>query len=313
MAERALVTGAAGFVGAALCRRLLGYGHEVTALVRPGRAEAPRLQDLRGDLRVAEADLLDAEAVATTLQKVRPDIVYHLAAAGVVDRRDDRAVLRGNVEGTYNLAAALLATPARRLVHVASCFEYGEGAAMAEDHPLRPTTVYGAAKAGAHLLLHSLRRSHGLPVISLRLFTPYGPWMPPATLIASTIRRALAGETIATTEGRQQRDFVYIDDVADGIAAAATAPLTDIETINLASGAGTPIREVVETILRLVGGTARAEFGALPYRDGEMWVQSGDRAQAETHLNWTPRVGLEDGLARTVDWFRAHGSVAATL
>ncbi|MEQ9638583.1 MAG: NAD-dependent epimerase/dehydratase family protein [Alphaproteobacteria bacterium] len=312
MAERALITGAAGFVGAALCRRLLDDGSDVTALVRPGRAEAPRLKPMRGDLRIVEADLLDADAVARAVRETRPDAVYHLAAAGVVDRSDDRAVLRGNVETTYNLADALLRHPARRLVHVASCFEYGEGTAMAEDHPLRPTNVYGAAKAGAHLLLQSLRRGHGLPVISLRLFTPYGPWMPPGTLIAATIAKALAGSTIATTEGRQQRDFVYIDDVAAGIAAAADAPIgNDMEAINLASGIGTPIRDVVETILRLVGGRARAEFGALPYRDGEMWVQSGDRSRAETHLNWAPRVDLEDGLGRTIDWFRAQQRAAA--
>ena len=312
MAERALVTGAAGFVGAALCQRLLADDHDVTALVRPGRTDAPRLLSIRGDLTFAEADLLDVEAVDDAIERARPDVVYHLAAAGVVDRRDDRAVLRGNIEGTYNLAAALPKTPARRLVHVASCFEYGEGDMMAEDHPLQPTTVYGAAKAGAHLLLQSLRRSHGLPTVSLRLFTPYGPGMPESTLIAATIAKALAGETIATTEGRQQRDFLYIDDVAEGIAAAGRAALDDdIEAINLASGTGTPIREVVATILRLVGGNARAEFGALPYRDGEMWVQSGDRAAAAAHLNWTPRVGLEDGLARTIDWFRARQRAAA--
>ena len=312
MAERTLVTGAAGFVGAALCQRLLADGHEVTALVRPGRTDAPRLLAIRGDMSFAEADLLDDAAVEAAVERSRPDVVYHLAAAGVVDRRDDRAVLRGNIEGTYNLAVALLKTPARRLVHVASCFEYGEGDTMTEDHPLQPTTVYGAAKAGAHLLLQSLRRSHGLPTVSLRLFTPYGPWMPESTLIAATIARALAGETIATTEGRQQRDFLYIDDVAEGIAAAGAATLDDdIEAINLASGIGTPIRDVVETILRLVGGNARAEFGALPYRDGEMWVQSGDRAAAATQLNWTPRVGLEDGVARTIDWFRARQRAAA--
>jgi nucleoside-diphosphate-sugar epimerase len=309
MAERVLVTGAAGFVGAALCRHLLTDA-EVTALVRPGRADATRLAPIRDRLRIVEADLLDVDAVVAAVRETKPDVVYHLAAAGVVDRRDDRAVLRGNIEGAYNLATALLAHPARRLVHVASCFEYGEGAGMGEGQPLHPTTIYGAAKAGAHLLLHSLRRSHRLPVVSLRLFTPYGPWMPASTLIASTIAKALAGETIRTTPGEQQRDFVYIDDVVTAIAAATD---TDAETVNICSGEGVPVRRVVETILRLVGGTASAAFGALPYRDGEMWVQSGSRALAADALHWRPRVGLEEGLARTIDWFRGQPALAAQL
>ncbi len=302
---RVFVTGATGFVGSHLARRLLGAGADVTVLVRPA-SHRFRIADIARELHVVEGDCSDIGSVARILDAAKPQIVFHAAAAGVVPSTPSESVLHTNVFGTFAIANGCANAGVERLIHFGSSFEYGEGSALSEESSLCPTTIYGASKAAGTILAQSIGRSTGLKVISIRLFTPYGPWERATRLVPSAIVNGLLRRDMNMTSGEQERDLVYIDDAVEGVLLAAGSDTAVGNVLNLCSGQGTRMRSAVELIYRLLGQPASIHVGAIPYRTGEMFFQSGTNKLARMHLGWQPTVDLEEGLQRTIDWYREH-------
>jgi len=310
--KRTLVTGTTGFLGSHLVRCLLSLGTEVGVLLRQ-KSNTLRIADLLSSLRVLYGDLTDVESLQRCLSEFRPDYLFHLAAAGVLPGASAETIMRVNVMGTMYLLEALQGHPPRRFIYAGSSFEYGEGQNMSEEHPLQPTAVYGASKVAADILVHTYGRSCNLPVVTVRPFTPYGPFEHPQRLIPHIILSALRGEDVQLTGGEQERDFVFVDDVVDGMLRAASLYEGDNTVFNLCGGKGIAVREVATRVLELMGNPVRALFGALPYRDGEMWHQSGNNSRAERLLGWKPGTSLEEQLRHTINWYRANTSLVMQL
>ena len=305
--RRVLVTGAAGFLGSHLVPRLIEAGAEVCVLDQPNARRWSILErsDLAATLR-ADVRSLGQPVHDDVLGDI--DVVFHLAAVGVVgDGGDVRDLVTANIDGT--MAALLVAERlGSRLVYCGSCFEYGAGARWGEDALPAPTTEYGAAKAGGWLLANAFARRTGLEVVSVRPFTMYGPMEPPGRLVPSVVRRALAGHPIDLTPGDQARDFVYVEDVADAFVAAATTDAAVGGTFNICTGSAATVRHVVQRVLECTASRSEARFGALSYRSTELTILSGDPTRAREVLGWRSRVSLDDGLARTIAWFRSVGT-----
>jgi nucleoside-diphosphate-sugar epimerase len=305
--RRVLVTGAAGFLGSHLVPRLIAAGAEVCVLDQPNARRWSILErsDLAATLR-ADVRSLGQPVHDDVLGDI--DVVFHLAAVGVVgDGGDVRELVAANIDGT--MAALLVAQRlGSRLVYCGSCFEYGAGARWAEDAMPAPTTEYGASKAGGWLLANAFARRTGLEVVSVRPFTMYGPMEPPGRLVPSVVRHALAGHPIDLTPGDQARDFVYVEDVADAFVAAATTDAAVGGTFNICTGTAATVRHVVHRVLECTGSRSEARFGALSYRSTELTILSGDPTRAREVLGWRSRVSLDDGLARTIAWFRSVGT-----
>jgi nucleoside-diphosphate-sugar epimerase len=305
--RRVLVTGAAGFLGSHLVPRLIEEGAEVCVLDQPnarrwGLFERTHLAaSLRTDVRTLAEPVHDG-----SLGDI--DAIFHLAAVGVTgDVSDLRQLVTGNIDGT--LAVLLAAQRLKsRLVYCGSCFEYGSGDRWSEDALPAPTTEYGAAKTAGWLLANAFARRTSLEVISLRPFTMYGPMEPPGRLVPSVVRHALAGRAIDLTPGDQLRDFVFVDDAVEAFVAAATTDAAVGGTFNVCTGTAVTVRDVVHRVLQCTGSRSEARFGALSYRPTELAVLSGDPTRAAQVLGWRARVSLEDGLARTVEWFRSAGA-----
>jgi nucleoside-diphosphate-sugar epimerase len=295
--ERALVTGAAGFIGSHLVRRLLRDGVEVVALVRPG-SDLWRIEDVLDWVELATATDEPRLAGVTT--------VYHLAAAGVRPDGDASEAVETNVLGTLRLLERARDVEAERVVYCGSCFEYGPGERLGEDAPLRPLTEYAATKAAGRLLAEAFGRTHGLPVVSVRPFTAYGPFEAAYRLVPSTILSALGGLPVELTGGGQTRDLIHVEDVVDGLLAAARSKRAVGGTFNLCTGVSTRVRDVAETVVELVGEPVEVRLGALPDRTAEYETLSGDPTRAADVLGWTASIELRDGLARTIEWFREH-------
>ena len=301
--RRVLVTGAAGFLGSHLVPRLIDRGAEVCALDVSGARSWPLIEG-SGVAAAVRADVRDLVGEAHDDALGPLDTIIHLAAAGVVeDAKSVGNLVSANVDGTM---AVLLAAQrfGARLIYCGSCFEYGSGAAWSEDALPAPTSEYGAAKAAGWLLARAFAHRTGLEVVSLRPFTMYGPREPTDRLVPSVVRHALAGLPIDLTPGDQVRDFVYVEDVADAFVAASTTDAAVGGTFNVCSGNAVTVRDVVQRIIRSTGSTAPARFGALAYRSTERQVLSGDTSRAERILGWRARVSLDEGLARTIDWYR---------
>jgi nucleoside-diphosphate-sugar epimerase len=305
---RALVTGAAGFVGANLVRRLLGDGHEVHALVRPG-SDRWRLSGV-ADVRVAEADLRDAGAVAATVAGIRPEAVFHLGTRGAYSwQADEREILETNVLGTANVLDACARVGVAALVNTGSSSEYGfKDHAPAETEPLEPTSVYGVAKAASTLLCTSVARERALPVTTLRLYSAYGPWEEPGRFVPALAAAALRGTLPSLASPRVARDFVWVGDVVDAYLVAAAAPGTGA-VYNVGSGRQTTLEEAVDAARRVLGVSEEPSWGSMPDRswDTEVWV--ADVSKIERELGWRAAVAFDEGLERTTAWLDSEPGV----
>jgi nucleoside-diphosphate-sugar epimerase len=307
-----LVTGAAGFVGAALARLALARGHEVVGAVGP-RSRLDRLASVASDIAVVRADITDADALNAAVATARPDVCVHLAAAGAVVREDDLdLLLAANAMAPAHLARALADAGCARLVTAGSSSEYGTVTGpMDEAAACEPDDPYGVAKLAGGLLARVVARGHGLESAHLRLFSVYGPGEDPRRLVPSVINALLEGRSVALTPGDQVRDFVYVDDVAEALLDAALRPGIDGLTANVGTGVQTSVRALCLKVARLTGGHELLRFGAVPYREGERFAWRASTERAASELGWRARTPLDEGLGLTVDFERSFERLAA--
>lgn len=306
--QRILLTGAAGFIGSHLTRRLVEIGCRVIAVIRPS-SNLWRIQDILDQVEILRCDLnhLDSDELESNLSDVR--VIYHLAAAGV-DQSDQNIglMLQTNVVGTLRLLKLAHILGVERFIYSGSCFEYGPGTMLSEALLPMPTSEYGVSKSAAWMLVHTFSRRHSLPAVSLRPFTVYGPLEGAHRLIPHTIIKALANLNIELTRGEQTRDFVWVEDAVEAFVSAAVVTEAIGGTFNVCTGLPTSVKEVVCTVIELTGSASVPLFGALPYRENEMWTLCGDPSKAKHNLDWSAKVSLREGLYNTIQWFREHRS-----
>ena len=309
---RVLVTGAAGFLGANLVRALLNAGAHVIAVARAA-SDCARLRQVEPQIRLLRNDLCDLPTTPA-LAGVEVDLVYHLASAGVDQRMHDvHRMIASNASGTHDALLAATRLKAQRFVHVGSSAEYGPGRLLTEDHVLAPTGEYGATKVAATLLARAYSHRTGLPVVTVRPFSVYGPWEAAYRLIPHCVLRALAGLTVDITDGRQTRDFVYAADVMDGLLRAGSVPEAAGATVNLSTGVSTSVRDIAERAVALCGNPGVSIAVARTHQSTEMWTTSGDPRRAEQILGWLPRTTVDDGLRRTIEWLRMEADAYPEL
>jgi UDP-glucose 4-epimerase len=292
--SRALVTGASGFIGGRLCRRLLTEGDEVHAISR-----RPHEDDA---VRWWRSDLADADNVARTLGRIRPDVVYHLAGY-VSGSREIEAVLpslRNNLVSAVNVLVA-----AARLgcsVVLAGSQEEPEAAL---DDPV-PASPYAAAKLSVGSFARMLHALHGLQVVNLRVFMVYGPGQHDRTkLVPYVITSLLQATRPKLSSGTRPVDWVYVDDVVDAFIAGSSKDDLAGASLDIGTGELVTIRAIVERIVETVGTGVEPDFGALPERPLEI-VRVADVERTKDLLGWQPRTTLTKGLRSTVDWYRAE-------
>jgi nucleoside-diphosphate-sugar epimerase len=298
---RVLVTGATGFIGSHLAERLVAEGAEVILLVKPGASKA-NVASILDKVHIHEVDLREGEMVRQLVRECRPSKIYHLAAVGVTEPDiDSRLAVQVNVVGTLNLLEALRETDCDCVINTGTCYEYGHNTPpMHEDQMVDPINAYAASKSAAWLFCNMYYRTRGYPIVTVRPFTVYGPRQSERALIPQVILHALRGEDFPMTGGEQGRDWIYVDDVVEGIFRASLAEAAIGQVINLCTGKERTVREVVEKVLELMGNPIQPLIGALPYRRSEVWHLVGDNARARGLLGWEPQVSLEEGLRRTI-------------
>lgn len=273
-----------------------------------GRTPSARLPSVRGapGLRMTELSSFNAKALLRAASEVAPDVVFHLASAGVRDDdRDPRALLAGSVGLLVEVLDACRWWRPTKIIFTGSCSEYGPVRAatpVTEDSRSEPLEVYGAAKAAARLYGRALAERYGLPLLALRIFGTYGPGEGPERLIPYLSSKLRAGCPVDLTPGEQTRDMTFVDDVAKALSAAArSADLGDSGTFNVCSGRGVTVRQLCLEVARQLGASERLlEFGARPYRPGEaMWLV-GDPSAFRQKTGWQPQVTLTEGVSCTL-------------
>jgi UDP-glucose 4-epimerase len=304
--KRAVVTGATGFVGANLARRLLADGHEVHLLVRPGHF-AWRIDDIRRDVRLHEVLLTDEPALVATLERIRPDWVFHLAVHGAYSwQLDLPQMVQTNVVGTTNLVQASLRIGVEALVNAGSSSEYGvKDHAPSELEFVDPNSYYAVTKAWSTMFCRFTAMSRGARLSTLRLYSVYGPWEEPRRLLPTLILHGLRGALPPLVSPETVRDYVHVDDAVDAFLLAAERPEQQPGAVyNVGMGVQTTLGEVVEVARRVLGITAEPVWGTMPARQWDTSVWVSDNRAIRDALGWQPRLAFEDGFRRMVDWFR---------
>lgn len=305
--RKVFITGATGFLGTHLARALVNAGANVHALRRQANTQTRLPCD---SINWHTGDVTDLESLRAAVRAAAPEVVFHLAAYGTTfNQKDNDAAYQVNVNGSWNLWQALEGIDCR-IVHAGTCGEYGQAKGqVTEEHVCRPTWFYPATKNASVVLLSTLGQQTGREVVSLRPFGPYGPADDATRVIPSVILALLKGEQVRVTAGEQLRDYAYVEDHAAAFLLAATKPLPRSGVIyNIGSGLVITLRHLIETIAHAVGPEALnlVQFGALPYRDSEVWEMCCDISAARRDLNYTPRVPLAEGIAATVEWYRTN-------
>jgi len=317
-----VVTGAAGFIGMHVAARLLARGEAVvgmdnlTPYYDPAlkRARLRQLQSRPG-FSFVELDVAEPDRVLEVLQASRADRVVHLAAQAGVRHSIDHPFLfeRANVAGHLAVLEACRATPAvKHLVYASSSSVYGErplgGTGFSEADPVdEPASLYAATKRACELMSGTYVRLYGLKATGLRFFSVYGPWGRPDMAYFSFTQKILAGEPIQVFgEGRMARDFTYVDDVAAAVVGVLDAPPARPEHRVFNVGAGRPIA-LLDMIAALEKAIGRgAEKLMLPMQPGDVSATFADVSRLRASIGYEPKVGLELGLERFVEWYRDY-------
>ena len=308
---RALVTGGAGFIGHHLVRELLGEGWTVAVIDDLSTGDAARLAPFAEQVDFVRGDVRDATAVDEAMSGV--DVVFHEAALPSVARsvRDPRLTNEINTTGTIEVMLAAARAGVRRVVYAASSSIYGITPELPRRETQRPDprSPYAASKLAAEYYLHSLGALHGIETVALRYFNVFGPGQDPESEYAAVVPRfivaCLNGEPPTIHgDGHQTRDFTYIDNVVGANLAAATRSGVSGLTCNIGCGGRFSLLELLERIQEVLGLDLAPRFE--PARAGDVRHSQADISLAMEQLGYDPAVDFEEGVRRTVEWFRQH-------
>jgi dTDP-glucose 4,6-dehydratase len=311
--KKVLVTGAGGFIGSHLTARLLELGADVRAMVRYNSRNAKgQLDDIEipstGKLETVAGDIRDSRFVRASAQDC--EVVFHLAALiGIpYSYAAPSSYVDTNIVGTLNVLEAVRETGARRLVHTSTSEVYGSAlyVPIDEKHPLQAQSPYSASKIAADKMVDSYHASFETPTVTVRPFNTYGPRQSLRAILPSLVQQALMSDEIRVGSVDPVRDLTYVSDTVNGFLQAATAKGVEGKTINLGTGTGYAVSELIEKACSAAGRHPKVVVEEQRIRPAASEVSRliSSNALARDILDWQPEVSIDEGIAMMLPWFR---------
>jgi UDP-N-acetylglucosamine/UDP-N-acetyl-alpha-D-glucosaminouronate 4-epimerase len=307
------ITGIAGFIGSSLARELLSRGEKVRGVDNLSTGNRDNIADIKDQIDFCEADILDLEAMHRACAGV--DFVLHQAALPSVPKSvlDPLGSNRANIDGTVNVLVAARDAKVKRVVYAASSSAYGDTPTLPKHEGMTPDPIspYAVAKLASEHYMISFFRCYGLETVCLRYFNIFGPRQDPSSpysgVLAKFITQMLRGEQPTMNgDGEQSRDFTYIDNAvaANLLACKAPAEKAAGQVFNVATARRVTLNETFRALQKLTSFAGQPKYG--PERGGDIKHSLADISKAEAGLGYKPKVDFEEGLRRTVDWYRGQ-------
>ena len=308
---RYLISGIAGFIGSSLARALLSRGDQVRGVDNLSTGKRENLAGILDQIDFLEADIIDLDAMHKACAGV--DFVLHQAAVPSVPKSvlDPLGSNRANVDGTVNLLVAARDAKVKRVVYAASSSAYGDTPTLPKHEEMKPDPIspYAVAKLAGEQYMISFYRCYGLETVCLRYFNVFGPRQDPSSpysgVLAKFITFMQRGEQPTIFgDGEQSRDFTYIDNAVEGNLLACSAPASQAagQVFNVATGRRVTLNETFRLLQGLISFSGTPIYG--PERGGDIKHSLADISKAEARLGYKPKVDFEEGLRRTVEWYR---------
>jgi nucleoside-diphosphate-sugar epimerase len=312
-----LITGIAGFIGSSLARAVLAQGDQVRGVDNFSTGKRENLADIAGQIDFREIDLLNLDALHEACRGV--DYIFHEAAIPSVPKSvlDPLGSNRANVDGTVHLLVAARDAKVKRVVYAASSSAYGDTPTLPKHEGMVPNPIspYAVAKLAGEYYMTSFYRCYGLETVSLRYFNIFGPRQDPTSpysgVLAKFIAQMLNGEPPTILgDGTQSRDFTYIENAVEANLLAVKAPASQVagQVFNVATGKRADLNQAFQVLKKIIGFPGEVKYG--PSRSGDVKHSLADLSRAEKHLSYTPKVDFEEGLRRTVEWYRGQFKAA---
>ena len=308
-----LVTGVAGFIGSSIARALLSGGEEVRGVDNLSTGNLENIAEIRSRIDFREADIVDLDAMHRACEGV--DFAFHQAAIPSVPKSvvDPLGSNRANIDGTVNVLVAARDAKVKRVIYAASSSAYGDTPTLPKQEAMSPDTIspYAVAKLASEHYMVSFYRCYGLETVSLRYFNIFGPRQDPSSpysgVLAKFITQMLRGEQPTINgDGEQSRDFTYIDNAVSANLLACKAPAEKAagRVFNVATGRRVTLNETFKLLQPLTAYKGQPNYG--PDRGGDIKHSLADISKAESALGYKPAVDFEEGLRRTVEWYRGQ-------
>lgn len=302
-----LITGATGFVGSNIARKFLELGSNIHILTRKS-SNKWRINDMLKDLNEYDVDLLEYKRLSKIISDIEPSIIFHLATYGGNPlQKDSRAIIESNFIGTFNLINASKKYGFDLFVNTSSSSEYGiKNHPMEEKDMLEPVNDYGVSKAASTLYCQSTAKEEDLPIVTLRLFSPYGYYESHTRLVPSVILACLKNKNPKVTSSHYMRDFIFIDDVINSYIKVTEKAKFRGDIFNIGQGMQYSVGKIVEKIIELTGDKVEAEWGSKSKWSNEPKAWQSNITKAHKILNWKPKFSIEQGLTNTINWFEKN-------
>lgn len=306
--KKILITGANSFVGANLTKKLISKGFDVNALIRK-TSNKWRLKGI-SNLKEYEVDLRERKKLFEVVNQINPDIIFHLATQGIYGglHSNNKLLIETNFLGTINLIDACNSIDYSCFVNTGSSSEYGlKNKPMKENDICSPINMYGITKNASTQYGQLIAKKENKPIISLRLFSPFGPLDDGRRLISTATIKALQNQDIRLTNPKIARDYIFIDDVVDlYLKSIDKSGEFKGEVFNVGSGIQTRIYDVIENIMQITKSKSQIQWRDYKPRDydSEIWV--ADMKKTKKYFNWKPKYNLNQGLEKTIDWFKLN-------